>query len=148
MDRVGARNTLIVLLTLVALTLMVWAVMLYRWLVDKTVDGNLLAAGTTLLGLLTGSSIQLGAQPKVPKPETATALTPVLGTVAETGTLSDYTADTVAATALPDAPEPGDAIDPPEPGYPVGKHAYSPDNGPDTPATNAPGDGTPPAGEF
>lgn len=67
MDRVGARNTLIVLLTLVALTLAVWGVLLALWAQEKHPDGNLLAAGTTLLGLVTGSVVTLGAQPKVPQ---------------------------------------------------------------------------------
>jgi hypothetical protein len=73
MDRVGARNTLIVLLTLVLLTVGVWFVMLLRWATDKTVEGNLLAAGTTLLGLLTGSAVSLGASPKVPSHEAPAA---------------------------------------------------------------------------
>lgn len=68
MDRVGARNTLIVLLTIVALTLMSFAALLYLIVNEKKIPDVLLGITTTLLGALTGSIVGLGASPKVLKP--------------------------------------------------------------------------------
>jgi hypothetical protein len=113
MDRVGARNTLIVLLTLVLLTVSVWFVMLLRWATDKTVDGDLLAAGTTLLGLLTGSAVSLGARPKVPAHVAPGGLPGAVTTVNVTGAHPAVTADDgygePGTIADPDLGLPGEA---------------------------------------
>lgn len=132
MDRVGARNTLIVLLTLVVLTLAVWGVLLALWIQEKNPDGNLLAAGTTLLGLVTGSAVTLGAQPKVPQRNLV--VNQAIGT-------SD--------------PDPDEELD--ELGAQVGdvdteqishQLAHSPANGPDEPPAADDPQPQPPAGEY
>lgn len=67
MDRVGARNAFVVLLTVVALTVASVGVLLYLVVEHPGVEPPVLLVGlvTTLIGFLTGTQVNLDAKPKV-----------------------------------------------------------------------------------
>jgi hypothetical protein len=150
MDRVHARNTLIVLLTVVTLTVATYAVMLWRILHGDNVPEMLLGQTTLLTGLLTGSALQLGAQPKVPDTTTAAPATVVTQSLSQgpgVAIVSDP-ADTADLTAdVPDAPPP--PVEPAVPGFDENAGLeYSPDNGPDSVPTTIDPQPDPPKGQF
>lgn len=131
MDRVGARNTLIVLITVVTLTLASFTALLILVLRGDPIPDLLQGICTLLLGTLTGSAVTLGAQPKVPESQ------PLVVN---------------QAIGVPeDLEEPDDLLDvgPAEEGHPEGL-PFSPDNGPDLPPDPAAEyePGAAPKGEF
>lgn len=96
MDRVAAENTRIVLLATVGLTVLSVLTLLIMVYQGKDTPDILLGLVTTLIGLLTGSAINLGAKPKVPKAESAA------------DPLAVEAADDSILAVETDAPEPAD----------------------------------------
>lgn len=65
MDHVGARNALIILLTIVTLTFLSLGVALYMYLDAREVPAALMGIVTTFVGFLTGTQVNFGSRASV-----------------------------------------------------------------------------------
>lgn len=137
MDRVGARNTLIVLLTVVSLTLASFTVLLILVLRKDPVPDLLQGICTLLLGTLTGSAVTLGAQPKVPQRVGPDAVPLLINATGDAIDDISYADDELGAQV-------GD-VDTEQISHQL---AHSPANGPDEPAAEDDPQPQPPAGEY